>query len=121
MKAIEYWLDKYPELIHSRFNKSFILEALKLVLKNNHFIFREDFYHQMAGIDVGTFVAPSYDTLIMGYLEIQFYENCKNEFSVNNGKYIKENWHRISDDCYITLDAANINPLKPFGILSRQY
>ena len=29
LKAIEYWLDKYPELIHSRFNKSFIFEALE--------------------------------------------------------------------------------------------
>ena len=29
LKAIEYWLDKYPKLIHSRFNKSFIFEALE--------------------------------------------------------------------------------------------
>ena len=30
LKAIEYLLAKYPELTHSRFNKSFIFEALKL-------------------------------------------------------------------------------------------
>ena len=58
LKAIEYWLDKYPELIHSRFNKSFILEALKLALKNNHFVFNEEFFHQIARTAMGAIVAP---------------------------------------------------------------
>ena len=48
---------------------------------------------------MGTIVAPTYATLVMGYLEIQFYEKCKNEFGVNNGKYIKKTWHRFLDDC----------------------
>ena len=73
LKAIEYWLDKYPELIHSRFNKSFILEALKLFLNNNHFVFNEEFFHQIDGTAMGTIVAPTYAALVMGYLEIQFY------------------------------------------------
>ena len=75
LKAIEYWLDKYPELIHSRFNKSDILEALKLILKNNHFVFNEEFFHQIAGIGttMGTIVAPTHATLVVGFLELQFY------------------------------------------------
>ena len=117
LKAIEHWLDKYPELIHSRFDKTFILKALKIVLKNNHFVFNEEFFHQTAGTAMGTIVAPTYATLVMGYLEIQFYEKCKNEFGVNKGKYIEENWHRFLDDYYIALDTTNINPLKLFDIL----
>ena len=54
----------------------------------------------------------------MGYLEIRFYEKCKGEFGVNNGKYIEENSRRFLDDCYIALDATNINPLKLFDILN---
>ena len=54
----------------------------------------------------------------MGYLEIQLYEKCKNEVSINNKKYIEENWHRVLDDCYIALDTTNINPLKLFDILN---
>ena len=104
-------------MIHSRFNKSFILEALKLVLKNNHFVFNEEFFHQIAGTAMGTIVAPTYATLVMGYLKIQFYEKCKNELGVNNGKYIEENWQRFLDNCYIALDTTNINPLKLFDIL----
>ena len=91
MKATEYWLDKYSELIHSRFNKSFILEALKLVLKNNHFVLNEVSFHQIAGTAMGTIVAPTYAALVMGYLELQFYERCKNVFGVNNRKYIEKN------------------------------
>ena len=45
----------------------------------------------------------------MGYIEIQFYEKLKNEFGVNNGKYIEENWHRVLDDSYIAFDRTNIN------------
>ena len=48
---------------------------------------------------MGTIVAPSHATLVMGFLELQFYEKCKNEFGENNGKYIEENWHRFLDDC----------------------
>ena len=121
LKAIEYWLDKYPKLIHSRFNKSFILEALKLVLKNNHFVFKEEFFHQIVGTAMGAIVAPTYATLVMGYLELQFYEKCKNEFGVKNGKYIEENCHRFLEDCYIALDETNINPLKLFDTLNNIY
>ena len=67
MKAIEYWLEKYPELIHSKFNKSFIL-----VLKNKHFVFDEEFVYQIVGITIDTIAARKYVTLVMGYLEIQF-------------------------------------------------
>ena len=108
MEAIQCWLGKYPESIHSRFNKSFILEALKLVLKNNHFVFNEEFFHQVVGTVMGTAVAPTYAALVMGYLEIQFYEKRKNKLGVNNEKYIRKNWHRFLDDRYIALDATNI-------------
>ena len=67
---------------------------------------------------MGTIVAPTYATLVMGYLKLQFSKKCKNEFGVNNRKYIEENWHRFLDDCYIDLDATNINPLKLFDILN---
>ena len=54
----------------------------------------------------------------MGYLEIRFYEKCKSELGVNSGKYIEENSHRFLDDCYIALDATNLNPLKFFDLLN---
>ena len=105
-------------MIRSRFNKSFILEVLKLILKNDQFVFNEEFFHQIAGTAMGTTFAPTCATLVIKYLEIQFYGKCKNRFGVNNGKYIEENWHRFLDNCNIAVDATNINPLKLFDILN---
>ena len=67
---------------------------------------------------MGTIVAPTYATLVMGYLELQFYKKFKNESGVNNGKYIEENWHRFLYYCCIALDTNNINSLKLFDILN---
>lgn len=33
LNALEYWIDKYSEIINSRFSKELILEASRLVLK----------------------------------------------------------------------------------------
>ena len=65
---------------------------------------------------MGTIVALTYATLVMGYLELQFYERFKKEFGENNVKYIEENCLRFLDDCYKALDANYINPLKLFAI-----
>ena len=67
---------------------------------------------------MGIIVAPTYATLVMGYIEIQFYKKCKNDYGVNNGIYLQENWDRAFGDCYITLNTANINPFKLFDTLN---
>ena len=92
----------------------FLLEALKLVLKNNHFIFNKEFLSNCWN-------RYRYYLEVRWYLEIKFYEKCKNEFGVNKGKYIEENRHRFSDDYYIALDATNINSTKLLYILNNIY
>ena len=92
----------------------FLLEALKLVLKNNHFIFNKEFLSNCWN-------RYRYYLEVRWYLEIKFYEKCKNEFGVNKGKYIEENRHRFLDDYYIALDATNINSTKLLYILNNIY
>ena len=41
IEAITSWQSKYPELIHKRFSKEFILESIKTILENNNFFFNE--------------------------------------------------------------------------------
>ena len=65
IKSIKYCFDKYLELIYSRFNKSFIFEALKLVLRNKHFVFIEEFFDQVARASMGTIAVPTYVTLVV--------------------------------------------------------
>ena len=73
MKAIESCLDKYPQLFHSRFSKSFNLKILKRVLKNNHFAFNEELFLQTTGTAMGTIFAPTYPELVAEHFEIEFY------------------------------------------------
>ena len=99
-KAIEFWLDRHPDLIHSRFSKGFILEGLSIILENNNFSFNESFFNQRKGCTMGAKVSPTYATLFLGYLEELMYERITIEKGHNFGQYIMENWKRFLDDCF---------------------
>ena len=64
LEAIKYWLDKFPHLIHGRFNKDFIMEGIKTILEHNNCEFNEQFYNQVKGTAMGTKFAPTYATLV---------------------------------------------------------
>ena len=100
LEAIEFWLDKYPSLIHRRFTKQFILEGIKTILENNNFLFDDQFYNQIRGTAMGTKFAPTYATLVLGYLEeklIKRLEPTDKQFSL----YVREQWKPYLDDCFI--------------------
>ena len=46
-------------------------------------------------------MAPSYPTLVLGYLERRMYQDTRNRLGEEIGTYIKDNWMRYLDDCYI--------------------
>ena len=101
IEAVNFWLEKYQGEINGRFTKQFILEGLKLVLENNHFFFDSQYYLQIKGTAMGTKVAPTYATLVMGFLEEKMYQTLPEIFDQNFTTYIKENWKRYLDDCFI--------------------
>ena len=55
----------------------------------------------MKGTAIGTKVAPTYATLVLGFLEERMYETVKMEKDENFARYIKEQWKRYLDDCFI--------------------
>ena len=67
--AMEYYIEKYRNLIPSRFTQEFIIESAQFVLQNNNFIFDNTMYHQKKGTAMGTKFAPPYACLAIGYLE----------------------------------------------------
>ncbi|XP_062579154.1 uncharacterized protein LOC134241086 [Saccostrea cucullata] len=101
IEAIKYWLDKYPEEIDDRFPANFILEGLRIVLENNNFQFDDENYLQIKGTAMGTKVAPTYACLVMGFLEEKLYNILPETFDLEFTQYIKENWKRYLDDCFI--------------------
>ncbi|XP_062612861.1 uncharacterized protein LOC134274600 [Saccostrea cucullata] len=109
LKALEYWIDKYPHKIHCRFSKQFILEASDIVLKNNTFAFDDKHYEQRKGTAMGTKMAPTYATLTLGYLEEIMYEKTKQHFDEQTTGNIKSNWKRYLDDCFIIWNDSDAN------------
>ena len=113
LKSIEFWIDKYPNTINSRFSKEFILDAIKFILNNNTFHFDDNHYVQKRGTAMGTKMAPTYATLFMGYLEKKLYEKIESQFDINTRRYFEKNWLRYLDDCFIVwkTDFGDINEL----------
>ena len=60
LHAVKFYMDKFPDLINNRFNQTFILEGLKIVLENNSFAFAEDYYLQVKGTTMGTKLTLTY-------------------------------------------------------------
>lgn len=50
---------------------------------------------------MGTKVAPTYATLVMGYLENTLFERTSEVFDAELSTYIGSNWKRYLDDCFI--------------------
>ena len=115
-KALEYWINKHPEKIDSRFTKDFILEATEIVLKNNTFNFDSKHYAQIKGTAMGTKMAPTYATLTLGYLEEILYSKINEQFNSTTADNTKTTWKRFLDDCFIIWKDTNL-PLEAFCTL----
>ena len=50
---------------------------------------------------MGSKVAPTYATLVLGFLEQKLYSKTLERFGEEAAEYIHNNWHRFLDDCFI--------------------
>ena len=91
LNAINNWLKKYPNLIHKRFSKEFILESIKTILENNQFYFNDVMLNQVKGTAMGTKFSHTYATLVLAYLEEILDSKVEIEFDKEFALYIKEN------------------------------
>ena len=87
-----------------RFTDLFICEAVELILDNNIFHFNAEHVKQTKGTAMGTKFAPSYANLVLAYLEEQMYQNLENTQNVEYARFIKDNFLRYLDDCFIVWD-----------------
>ena len=98
---MEYWINKHPGSLNSRFSKEFIIGSILLILTNNTFTFDDRIFLQKKGTAMGTKMASSYATLVLGYLENELYSQVFNKMGEEIGHYVYTNWRRFLDDCYI--------------------
>ncbi|MFI0416629.1 MAG: reverse transcriptase domain-containing protein, partial [Candidatus Thiodiazotropha sp.] len=118
IQAIDYWLKKYPMLLHSRIKPDFILEGIQFILKNNTFKFNDEFYKQVKGTAMGTKCAPVYATLVLAYLEETLYTEVENAFGSDFKTYFEENWKRFLDDCFLLFNRSEVEHQRLQNILN---
>ena len=87
MKAVRYFLSKYKEDVHPRFNIHFTLESIDFILKNNACVSDNGHILQLQGTAMGT---------VFDLIKL----NC----NLDIRKYFVENWKRFLDDCEILLN-----------------
>ena len=58
-------------------------------------------YTHVRGTAIGTKFAPTYSTLVLAYLEEKLFSEVEIQFGKEFAIYIKENWKRFLDDCFI--------------------
>ena len=58
-------------------------------------------FNQVRGTAIGTKFAPTYATLVLVYLEEMLFSQTEIEFDKELAGYIKDNWKRFLDDCFI--------------------
>ena len=70
------------------------------------------------GTAMGTIFAPTYATIVLGYLEMKLYTIMEWKYDIIMRKYIEDNWDRYLDDCIILLDENKISSLELLNILN---
>ncbi len=75
------------------------VESLDIILKLNVFYFNGKYYQQIKGIAMGTKVAPTYATLVLGYLEEKLYEKMAISKDPGFSSFVQTHFLRFLDDC----------------------
>ena len=101
LKAIEFWMDKYPSKFPSRISNEFVLEGIKIILENNSFHFNDNYFLQTKGTAMGSKFAPIYATLVFTYVEEKMYELSEKDFDSDFRTYLEANFKRLLDDCFL--------------------
>ena len=65
-----------------------------------------------------TKVAPTYATLVLGFLEEKLFVTLEETFGQHFGNYIRMSWRRYLDDCFIIWDRGEDQLAEFFNILN---
>ena len=118
IESIDYWITNHPGYLDSRFSKGFILESITLILKNNTFTFDNREYIQKIGTAMGTKMAPTLATLVLGFLELSLYNKIGDRYGNDIKLKIEERFKRFLDDIFIILNPNEIKADDFIGLLN---
>ena len=107
IEAMKFWIEKHRDAVPERFSNDFILESVRFILENNSFFFNGKNYLQIKGTAMGTKFAPTYATLVMGYLEQKLYRTMEQKHGMQFALDFEKSWKRFLDDCFIIWTHGN--------------
>ena len=114
MQSLSYWIDKLQAKIPllKRFSKSFVLEAMYIVLTFNYFYIDSKFYHQIKGTAMGTIAAVIYANLHVARIEHKMFEKLPELYPSDFITKFLSNYFRFLDDVFNKWDKCyDIEPL----------
>ncbi|KAL5259834.1 hypothetical protein ACHWQZ_G010071 [Mnemiopsis leidyi] len=98
-KAVEYYMDKYPELTHNRLGNNFILRSLQTLQENILYEFNGEVYSQENGCAMRKDYSPTWATLAVGYLEeTKLYPQIRHHYPTEIADKFEKDYQRFQDD-----------------------
>ena len=104
LEALRFWLEKFPNLLPSRFSIEFILESMLFILNNNIGYFNGKYFQQVVGTATGIKPAPPYANLTVGYMEIMLFRKLEINLGKPVANYFWKHYRRFLDDGQIMWD-----------------
>ena len=105
-------------MVNKRFSKKMIIDFIEYILSNNVFHFNNSHFRQIKGTAMGSKFAPTYATLVIGYLERQLYGKIEQQMDKKVSEYIKENFWRFLDDCFTIWTMGQKDLMQFYSILN---
>ena len=118
IKAIRFFAQKHPHLLHPRFSVEFVVEAVLLVLRNNISYFDGEYRRQNHGCAMGSHKSPPYASLAVGYIENVAYDNLLVTKGSDYANYVKLMLRRFLDDIFIKWRKSLGDPQELFSLLN---
>ena len=121
LDAIKFWLENYGESLARPFLTEFIMEAVSIILKENTFQFNDQHYKQLQGTAMGTKMAPTYATLVMGYLEKLLYQSYEEKYGAADAELFIKLFKRFLDDCCLLWNKSKDQLTDLYQLLNSLY
>ena len=93
----------------SEFFTEFILDAIFIILEENTFQFDDKQFKQLQRTAIGTKMAPTYATLVMGFLGNRLYKFFGDLYWHTDAELLSKLFRRLLDDCVLLWNKISNN------------
>ena len=100
LKSVDYWITRHGNTIPllRRLTKSFVLNALSIILDFNYFFFNGLYIKQIKGFAMGTKAAVVSGNLAVAFVEVKMFSLLPSVYPNDVVDFIIRNYFRLLDD-----------------------